>query len=205
MKKLILLSVLLVSLLGSAQAQFRINLKLSYGSQDVDEIINNVQSEVNNHNADFIRHCNFGLGFRIGLGNHLYINPEANVAINSVWDSVDNGNIFTSISQAFANSQEAMLSIPVMVGWKILDLDGIAAARIYVGPEFYTTFGTLNDNGEGSKKLNFSNFDFRTYSAVGGIGVDLLGFISIDARATYMLNSEAENKLFYTLGVGLLL
>lgn len=198
MKKVFILFAMIFAMAGMSHAQLLdMGLKLSYGSQDPQDIINDVQGQVQDFSnaTAFLKQCNAGLMFRLNLGNHLYIQPEANFGLNSVWDSVEaQNNLLDRISTGFGQLKSVNLNVPVLVGLKLFDLDGLLDLRVFAGPEFYTTINSASNGG----------FDFQTWSAIAGVGVDLLNFVYVDARATWL--PAVENPtLFYTLSLGLML
>lgn len=197
MKKVLFLISMVFAMAGVSHAQLLdMGIKLSYSSKDPQDIINNVQDQVSDfsNSTELLKQCQAGLIFRIHLGNHLYVQPEANFGLNSVWDSVEaQTNILDRISTGFGQIKSVNLNVPVLLGLKLLDLDGILNLRVFAGPEFYTSI-----NG-----LSAGSFDFQTWSAIGGVGVDLLNFLTVDARATWLPKSE-NKSMFYALSVGLM-
>ena len=192
-KRLFVLVILIAGTMGMANAQFfRLGLKVGYSTASIDELINNVSTEVQNANVDFLRQCDAGLMLRLNFGSRLYVQPEANFSISSVWSGVDStADFFSTLSSAFDSLQSVNLSVPILVGFKIIDIENFLALRAFAGPEFYTSFETVS-NG---------SFNFENYTVVGGLSIDLINFIYVDARVNYSLTS---GDLFYKLGVGLM-
>jgi len=190
-KRIFVLSLLIISTMGIANAQFmRLGLKLGYSTTSVDELVNNVTTEVQNANVDFLRQCDLGLMVRFNIGSRLYIQPEANFSISSVWGSDSTADFMTVFNNALDSLQSINLSVPILVGFKLIDIENFMALRLFAGPEFYTTIETASNGG----------FNFKDYAIVAGAGIDLINFIYVDARVNYSLSGD----LFYRFGVGLM-
>lgn len=197
MKKLIAIASFLLILSASHAQMFRLTLRASYSTQDVDELIDGIKTSIDDQTLNLFKQGTAGLGFRLNFGK-IYLNSEANFAINSAWDSIDSElPFFEKISSTIDHMQHMTLSVPVHVGFKVFDVENLITGRIYAGPEFYTTM------------MSFKEIDFNTYSLNAGIGFDLLNFIMIDARVTYMMASKETsfntNQLLYSFSIGLLM
>ncbi len=185
--------LLLAAVVIPARAQlFQMGLKLQYSSASVDDMINNVSSEVENFSTEFLKGCEAGLLLRVNIGRLITIQPEANFSIGSIWDSVDAQTDFiASAMTAFQNVQTVNLSVPVLAAVHLIDLEKLVDLRVFAGPEFYTTIkGATSDSG----------MDFSKYSLIAGVGVDLFDVLYVDARVA----RYSEGEMFYRLGVGLL-
>ena len=192
-KRFLILAFLLASVCIPARAQlFQMGLKLQYSSSSVDDMINNVTSEVQNFSTEFLKGCEAGLLLRVNVGRLITIQPEANFSIGSIWDSVDAQTDFiASAMTAFQNVQTVNLSVPVLAAVHLIDLEKLVDLRVFAGPEFYTTIkGATSDSG----------MDFSKYSLIAGVGVDLFDVLYVDARVA----RYSEGEMFYRLGVGLL-
>lgn len=191
-KSLLALAVIAILGISTSHAQFfQMGLKLQYSTTSIDDMINDVTTEVNDFTTDFLRGCEGGLLLRANIGRWITIQPEANFSIGSIWDSVDaQDNFIDKVVAAYSNVQTVNLSIPVLAGIHLLELNKMLSLRVFVGPEFYTTIKGATDKA----------FDFSNYSLIGGVGIDLLGFIYVDGRVT----RSHEGDMFYRLGVGLL-
>lgn len=192
MKKIVLALFLTVATLIPARAQlFQMGLKLQYSTESIDQMINQVTQEYQNFSTDFLKGCEAGLFLRVNIGRWISLQPEANFSIGSIWDSVDAQTDFiSSVTTAFSNVQTINLSVPVLLGVHLLDIEKLLALRIYGGPEFYTTIKGATETG----------MDFSKYSLVFGAGIDLLGFIYVDGR----ISRYSSGDMFYRLGVGLI-
>lgn len=194
MKKKIIAVIMLVGcFIIPAKAQFmQMGLKLQYSTESIDEMMNNVQNEVQNFSTDFLRGCEAGLLLRLNIGRFVTIQPEANFSIGSIWDTVDTQNdFFGATISAFQNIQTVNLSIPVLAAVHLVDLEKLADVRVFAGPEFYTTIKGATEEG---------GIDFKKYSLIFGVGVDLFDVLYIDGR----ISRYSEGEMFYRLGVGLL-
>lgn len=192
-KRTFVFVLLLAAVVIPARAQlFQMGLKLQYSSASVDDMINNVSSEVENFSTEFLKGCEAGLLLRVNIGRLITIQPEANFSIGSIWDSVDAQTDFiASAMTAFQNVQTVNLSVPVLAAVHLIDLEKLVDLRVFAGPEFYTTIkGATSDSG----------MDFSKYSLIAGVGVDLFDVLYVDARVA----RYSEGEMFYRLGVGLL-
>lgn len=201
MKKTLSILTFVLLVAGMANAQFfNLGIKMSYGSEDINGVIDGVQSgvrpETNNSTIDFLSHCNAGVVLRMNIGKRLFVQPEVNFSINSVMDSslTDSSNFLAIASNAFSNFKTVGLSVPVLVGWKVFEIENTLDIRVFAGPEFYTT---VND---------FKNTDFGTFSFLGGVGFDLLDFIYVDARVTKLvgMDDSKAGSLFYAASLGII-
>lgn len=189
MKRFVLSLIAVVCLMGSVRAQvFQFGVKLQYASKSVIELRNEVFYDVQHNATRFIKDSELGLLARFNIWR-FSIQPEANFSIASVWDSVDNeDNFFDRCGEAFKNLETVNMSIPVLVGFKLFDVNDFFEMRLFAGPEFYATIKGIQDKG----------FDVSNYSFVAGMGFDLLDLFYIDAR--YSRYSKGEN--YYRLGIG---
>lgn len=191
-KNFFVLAIIAILGISTSHAQlFQMGLKLQYSTASIDDMINDVTTEVNDFTTDFLRGCEGGLLLRANIGRWITIQPEANFSIGSIWDSVDaQDNFIDKVVAAYSNVQTVNLSIPVLAGVHLIELNKLLSLRVFAGPEFYATIKGATEKA----------FDFSNYSLVGGVGIDLLGFIYVDGRVT----RYSEGDMFYRLGVGLL-
>lgn len=192
-KHSLVLLALLCGFVFTANAQFfQFGLKVQYSSQSIDDLKDNVTTAIDNKSTEFLKNCEGGLMFRINVGRWLTIQPEANLSIGAVWDSVDqNQNFFEQVQWLFDGNVETIhLAIPVLASLHLLKVDNTLDLRVFAGPQFYTTIKGAKDEG----------IDFKNYSVVFGASVDLINVINVDARMT----KNPGNDMFYTVGVGLL-
>ena len=188
MKRIIALALLMCTLTVGVQAQHRNSVrglfKVSYNSKDPGALIHNLQNVAENPSVDFLRNCNASVGFRVDLPLKLYLQAEGVFSINAVWDSVAlNSSNFVQVMGNTVNNIHSMgLSIPVYAGWYLLDVPSFGA-RVFAGPEFYTTMNSL------------SSIDFNTFSFTAGVGIDLFDALSLEGKATYLMASKNRTSL----------
>ncbi len=191
-KTFIAIALLMVSTLLPVRAQFmQMGLKLQYAGTSVDEIVSDVSYQVSDFSTDFLKGCELGLFLRFNVGRWISIQPEANFSMGSVWDEVEQAdNFIDKVVTAFNNVQTINLSVPVLASLHLIEIEKLIGIRAFVGPEFYTSIKGASDEG----------VDFGTFSIVGGVSVDLLGFLNVDGR---LVHNKGGNT-FYKVGVGLL-
>ncbi|MBO4307188.1 MAG: hypothetical protein J5848_02615 [Bacteroidales bacterium] len=191
-KQIITLLLILCGTVMTANAQFlQLGLKLEYSTATIDQMIGDVQTEVSDFSTEFLQQCDLGLMFRLKFGRIVYLQPEANFSISSVWDSVDNAdNFMDKIITSFDKLQQVNLSVPILLGFRLIQIEDFMALRIFAGPEFYTSIETATSG----------NFNFNDYSILAGVGIDLLNLLYVDARVTRF----SDGNLFYRAGVGLI-
>ena len=183
MKKLSLFLCAVVLTIGVSQAQsFNFGIKggvtlnsLSYEQET------GLQAEAN---PGF----NVGAFFRLYIGDKLYLQPEVaysfgkfNFDVN-VMDAID-GTLTEDLTQSFEASKQGV-SIPVLVGYRVLDLK-VANLRLFAGPEFMISTGNFEQLTSDMEAIG-QNFESNAFgvSGVAGIGVDAL-MLSLDLRYAY--------------------
>lgn len=192
-KRTFVFVLLLAAVVIPARAQlFQMGLKFQYSSASVDDMINNVSSEVENFSTEFLKGCEAGLMLRVNLGRLITVQPEANFSIGSLWDTVDaQGDFISATMTAFENVQTVNLSVPVLAAVHLVDIDKLLGLRLFVGPEFYTTIKGATSGG---------GMDFSKYSLIAGVGIDLFDVLYVDARVARF----SEGEMYYRIGLGLL-
>ncbi|MDO4217638.1 MAG: hypothetical protein Q4D03_05610 [Bacteroidales bacterium] len=201
MKKNLLFGLLLALSLTGLQAQglFDFGIRATYQSVDPYDLYSDVQTSVQTRNAELIKQSNLGFLFRFNLGDRFFIQPEIGVSPNAIWDSLDSDDmIFAQLAEAYENAQSATVSIPVLVGARLFSIGKLLSVRLFVGPEFYTEFSS------------FTDINWKTYSVLGGVSADILGFIYADARVSYLPSANLSTTLnhldqpsFYAFTVGI--
>ena len=183
MKKLSLFLCAVVLTIGVSQAQsFNFGIKggvtlnsLSYEQET------GLQAEAN---PGF----NVGAFFRLYIGDKLYLQPEVaysfgkfNFDVN-VMDAID-GTLTEDLTQSFEASKQGV-SIPVLVGYRVLDLK-VANLRLFAGPEFMISTSNFEQLTSDMEAIG-QNFESNAFgvSGVAGIGVDAL-MLSLDLRYAY--------------------
>ncbi|MBQ9587419.1 MAG: hypothetical protein IJR26_06150 [Bacteroidales bacterium] len=192
MKKHFLIFALLCCTAFVANAQlFQLGLKAQYATKSLDELRTDLEYTYTNKSTDILRYSNVGLMARLNLGRWVTLQPEANISVSAVWDTVaQQGNFFNQAAWAFQNANTINLTIPVLAAVHLLKFENTLDLRLFAGPEFYTTI----------KGVQEGEVDFNSYSVVVGVGIDLLNVIYVDGRLT----KNSNNDLFYAVGVGLL-
>ena len=78
------------------------------------------------------------------------------------------------------------LTIPMLLGYKLGSTEARSNARVFAGPVFNKLIGSLDD--------------YRMFSSVIGVGFDIVGTISVDARYMMMFG---EHEMFEGSASGL--
>ncbi len=192
-KQIVVLALMLAGTIGIAQAQLmQMGVKLQYSTSSLDEMFNDVNTQVENFSTEFLKGCDIGVMARVNVGRWISVQPEVNFSISSVWDSVDaQVSLIDQVTEAFGSIESVNISVPVLVGVHLLDFQEMAALRIFVGPEFYTTIKSASED---------EAFDFSRYSLIAGVGIDLLKVAYLDARVV----RYSGGTMSYRLGLGLL-
>ena len=158
--------------------------------------------------SSFQNHLTFGIFGRVEFGN-LYVQPEVMYFKTDNIFSLDMANTsegWLPEEQVTFTLNEANLQVPILVGYKFLDL-GVATLRAQVGPTanftlasttlFDKTF-TLTNNNEETVTIDENDevFDTKTiaWGMQAGLGADILGKITLDINYNFGLS-----KVFGTL------
>lgn len=213
MKKSFLLIAMLLVFSGSMFAQdFDLGVKLGYQTSHLSYKKADIKS-------DFLNHMTFGLFGRVEIGS-FYIEPEVLY--------YKTGDIFEltaeNISEGWSLPEEKVtftlnesnLQVPILVGWKALDL-GVVALRLQAGPTasftiasqtlFDETFSLNGSSGETETINEGTNLGLDTKSISwglqAGIGADILGKLTVDINYNFglssvfgALNNTSLNKYF---------
>lgn len=210
MKKSFLLIAMLLVFSGSMFAQdFDLGVKLGYQTSHLSYKKADIKS-------DFLNHMTFGLFGRIEIGS-FYIEPEVLY--------YKTGDIFEltaeNISEGWSLPQEQVtftlnesnLQVPILVGWKALDL-GVVALRLQAGPTasftiasqtlFDETFSLNGSSGETETINEGTNLGLDTkkisWGLQAGIGADILGKITVDINYNFGLSKIFGNLNNTSLG-----
>lgn len=182
MKKLALLSAVLLFCTLSSQAQIRFGLRAGLSSTDLGkESVETEGVKVAVKDADYGFH--FGLFARGTLSDHIYIQPEVvlnSTTVNFTVDDLQDGIMNKVLSEKYKN-----LDIPVMLGFKAgpLRLEGGPVGHVYIANK-----SELEDEISGYDQ-RFNNF---TMGYQAGIGVDIWKFL-IDLRYEGNFNKFGEH------------
>lgn len=195
---------------GSMFAQdFDLGVKLGYQTSHLSYKKADIKS-------DFLNHMTFGLFGRVEIGK-FYIEPEVLY--------YKTGDIFEltaeNISEGWTLPEEKVtftlnesnLQVPILFGWKALDL-GVVALRLQAGPTasftiasqtlFDETFSLNGSSGETETINEGTNLGLDTKSISwglqAGIGADILGKITVDINYNFGLSKIFGNLNNTSLG-----
>ena len=208
MKKSFLVLAMLLMFGGSMFAQdLDLGVKIGYQTPKLSYKQANIKS-------DFMNHMTFGLFGRIEFGN-LYIQPEVMYFKTGDVFSFTAENIAEGWSlpeeQVTFTLNEMNLQVPVLVGYKVLDL-GVATIRVQAGPtaNFTLASSTLFDktfsltNSTDPENVQTQTFEDQTdlsldtksitWGLQAGLGADILGKITLDVNYNFGMS-----KLFGAL------
>lgn len=211
MKKTFLLIAMLLMFGGSMIAQdLDLGVKVGYQTPQ----LSYKQADIK---SGFQNHLTFGLFGRIEYGK-LYIQPEVMYfKTQNIFglDMANTGEGWIPEERVTFTLNEANLQVPVLVGYKFLDL-GVATLRAQVGPTanftlasttlFDKTF-TITNNDDQTVTLDENDEVFDTKSIAwgmqAGIGADILGKITLDINYNFglskvfgALNNTSWNQYF---------
>ena len=211
MKKTFLLIAMLLMFGGSMIAQdLDLGVKVGYQTPQ----LSYKQADIK---SGFQNHLTFGLFGRIEYGK-LYIQPEVMYFKTQNIFGLDMANTsegWIPEERVTFTLNEANLQVPVLVGYKFLDL-GVATLRAQVGPTanftlasttlFDKTF-TITNNDDQTVTLDENDEVFDTKSIAwgmqAGIRADILGKITLDINYNFglskvfgALNNTSWNQYF---------
>ena len=127
------------------------------------------QMDVYDWKSEIANNGDFGVMTRVNVWK-LYLQPEVYFGINS-WRN-NQGDAKATVSDLVSGwTKSVNLTIPMLLGYKLGSTEARSNARVFAGPVF--------------NKLIGSQDDYKLFSSVIGMGVDLVGTVSVDAR--YML------------------
>lgn len=152
--------------------------------------------------SGFQNHLTFGLFGRVELGR-LYVQPEVLYFKTQNIFSLDATNVSEGLlpeENVTFTLNEANLQVPILVGYKFLDL-GPAVLRVQVGPTanftlasttlFDKTFTLTNNEGETvTIDENDEAFDTKSiaWGMQAGLGADIFGKITLDINYNFGLS-----------------
>lgn len=210
MKKSFLLIAMLLMFGGSMFAQdFDLGVKLGYQTSHLSYKKADIKS-------DFLNHMTFGLFGRVEIGS-FYIEPEVLYYKTGDIFELTAENISEGWSlpeeQVTFTLNESNLQVPILVGWKALDL-GVVALRLQAGPTasftiasqtlFDETFSLNGSSGETETINEGTNLGLDTKSISwglqAGIGADILGKITVDINYNFGLSKIFGNLNNTSLG-----
>ena len=194
-KSFLLIAVLLM--FGSSMIAQDLDLGIKVGYQTPK--LSYKQADIK---SGFQNHLTFGLFGRVEFGS-LYVQPEVLYFKTQNIFALDIANTsegWLPEENVTFTLNEANLQVPILVGFKFLDL-GVATLRAQVGPTanftlasttlFDKTFTLTNNNDETvTLDENEQVFDTKTiaWGMQAGIGADILGKITLDINYNFGLS-----------------
>jgi hypothetical protein len=170
MKKIIIF-IFLVFLTGEIYAQFAFGLKLGYNASKLHTGLDSIKSS-------------FSSGFHVGafarIGKKVYLQPELYYTLQ--------GSVLTSnLSNWKQKITIGTLDIPVLVGFKIINLKAINW-RIMVGPmASFIVNSKINNVNSAINPVTSADLKKTNWYIQAGTGVDFL-FLTLDLRYQLGLN-----------------
>ncbi len=173
MKRFYTILFLIMALNGQAQILQK-GIKVNYG---LNKSLS--QLEVKDWKSELVNSGDVGLMARVNVWR-LYLQAEAYVGINS-WrtESSDVSDMITEWTKSVG------LTVPMLVGYKVGSTEARSNFRIFAGP----VFNRLMDEHE-----------YEMFSSVVGVGFDIVGRVSVDARYMMMFR---EQEMFESSAHGL--
>lgn len=175
MKKIIIF-IFLVFLTGEIYAQFALGLKLGYNASKLSTSLDSIKSS-------------FSSGFHVGafarIGKKVYLQPELYYTLQ--------GSVFTSnLSNWKQKITIGTLDIPVLVGFKIINLKAINW-RIMAGPmASFIVNSKINNVNSATNPITSADLQKTNWYIQAGTGVDFL-FLTLDLRYQLGLNKMIKD------------
>ncbi|HAF28475.1 MAG TPA: hypothetical protein DCG75_05440 [Bacteroidales bacterium] len=191
MKKIILISLLIVpfSLASNAQLKFGIKAGLTSTSIKVDEVIN--ISDQTDFDEIVVKGQNAKVGFQGGLMARLtivklYVQPELLFTSSSGEVEVTSLNSGTVVLSEVREQKYRQIDFPIMVGYKF------GPARVQLGPVGTIVLST-DPSLDGFMDMNYEEeFNGATWGYQVGVGLDLGKKITIDVKYEGNLSKLAD-------------
>ena len=197
MKKLFIAAVLLLSV-SFTYAQLNFGIKAGYnsslGGNDLGSITNGTYN-YKTAKADLSN--GFQAGIFARLGNKLYLQPELlyDMGKKNYNMSITSGNNTGTFNK---NVTVRAIDVPILLGYKILDLEKVANLRVFAGPKLRFNAGSSLDYNNIAVS-GFSASDFKSdvkaaqLGLEAGFGVDVL-MLSLDFRYQ-VINDMYQTKI----------
>jgi hypothetical protein len=200
MKKLILAAALLL-IVSVANAQLDFGIKAGYNSSlGINDLgsITNGSYNFNSAKAELSNGFQAGVFARLGIGK-VYFQPELLYTMgkkNYDMSVTDGSN--TIVGTFNKNVTVSTVDVPLLLGYKVLDLKKIANLRVFVGPKLRFNAGsTLDYNNVTGGGFNVNDLQKDVKAAQlgleAGFGVDVL-MLSLDFRYQ-VINDMYQTKL----------
>ena len=173
-------TILLLMTAVCCQAQIlQKGVKINYGLNSSFK-----QRDVYDWKSELTNNGDVGVMARVNVWN-LYLQPEVYFGINS-WRNNQSDTKATVSGLVSDWTKSVNLTIPMLLGYKLGSTEARSNARVFAGPVF--------------NKLIGSQDDYKMLSSVVGMGVDIVGTISVDARYMFMFG---EHEMFEGSASGL--
>lgn len=155
--------------LGGQAQILQKGVKINYGLNSI-----LTQMDVYDWKSELTNNGDVGVMARVNVWK-LYLQPEVYFGINS-WRN-NQGDAKATVSDLVSGwTKSVNLTIPMLLGYKLGSTEARSNARVFVGPVF--------------NKLIGSQDDYRMFSTVIGMGVDIVGTVSVDARSMLMFGKH---------------
>lgn len=176
MKKFTFIFILFMAS-GFAFGQFSIGPKIGYNTSKLTSDVDSITSDLTN---------NFHFGVFVRLGTKIYLQPEINWLTSG---SVFKKSSLTSLSPIEQTVKMKSIEIPVIVGWRIINL-GVGNIRVFAGPSASIVTDkeiTTNDASSLTNPIEESDLEDLLWGFNIGAGADVLMF-TLDLRYQMGLN-----------------
>lgn len=162
---------------GFAFGQFSIGPKIGYNTSKLTTDVDSITSDLTN---------NFHFGAFVRLGSKIYLQPEINWLTTG---SVFKKSTLNSLSPIEQKVTMKSIEIPVIVGWRIINL-GVGNIRVLAGPSASIVTDkqiTTTDGASLTNPIKESDIEDLLWGFNIGAGVDVLMF-TLDIRYQMGLN-----------------
>jgi len=175
MKKTLLLFFVLLFSAGVTFGQFSFGLKVGYNASKLHTSLDSIKSSFNSG-------LHFGAFFR--FGKKVYVQPEAYYTLQG---GIFENNVANTVSNWKQRITVGTLDIPVLVGFKIIDLK-VVNWRILAGPMVsFVVNSKIGEMTSVTGPIEKSDISKLNWYVQAGTGVDVL-FLSLDIRYQIGLN-----------------
>ena len=192
MKKIVLLFLVLFFSAGVTFGQFSFGLKIGYNASKLHSSLDSIKSSFNSG-------LHFGAFFR--FGKKVYLQPEAYYTLQG---GIFQNNVTTTTNNWKQKVTVGTLDIPVLVGFKIIDLK-LINWRIMAGPMVSFVINSKVKDLTDSKLVGpVTTADIRklNWYVQAGTGVDI-AFFTLDVRyqvgLSQMISTAQGNGIPYSL------
>jgi hypothetical protein len=185
MKKIILLFAILLFSAGVTFGQFSWGLKIGYNASKLHTSLDSIKSSFNS---------GFQFGAFVRIGKKVYLQPE-------LYYTLQGGIFQNNVSNTYNNWKQNVtigtLDIPVLVGFKIINLD-VVNLRIMAGPMASFVVNSKIRDVSLTGPITRSDINSANWYVQVGTGVDFL-FMTLDLRYQIGLNqmiktAQSENS-----------